>query len=152
VAVVPNFGKDGARLNKFSFEVHFTPQTHINVRPAASVEYDDGSGKLKYLMLKWDDFEREGRDGDRTRLTYDFKTKQGNPLKVRRIAIGGSEKHIPGKVLPGVAVPDFTIARFVAEDGSSGILSNNHILDIGEREKLDRVDPIFSDLLGTPNK
>ncbi len=143
VALVPNFGPNGAMIKSFSFDVHFNKQTHTNVRPSVCIEYDDGSGKLQYEQLEWDELERQGIDGGRTRLTYDFKAKKGNPLKVRRIAIGASERTIPAKLIPGVAVPDFNIARFVAEDASSAKMTNKYIMAIGDRDKLDRADRIL---------
>ncbi|MGH9549191.1 MAG: hypothetical protein ACRD3W_07450, partial [Terriglobales bacterium] len=53
-ALVANFGDSGVSLREFSFQVHFTPQARVNVRPGVNVQYFDDKGAKQTLALKWE--------------------------------------------------------------------------------------------------
>jgi hypothetical protein len=85
------------RLNNFSFEITYRNSFYgagEKMRPTVVVEYKDGN-TVKYLTLQEKDFAVRASGAGRTFWEYDFKIKQGRPLEVKRIAIGGGEVKRP---------------------------------------------------------
>jgi hypothetical protein len=132
-AFVAKIGDAGARLQSFSFEIHYTSQLSRHVAPSVVLEIRDPNNKPEYRRVELRDLDRKSAPGNRELITFDLAQKYRRPVTVSQIAIGGNEQVISGNP----HTMDCSICDFRAFDANGVRLTNTTDLDpkvINKRE------------------